>query len=162
MKKMDLKVKLRRALRGRSRGFTLIEVVIAIALIGIIGAAVLSALSTASLALIIADKRATAESLARTEMEYVKQQQYKCAPDGGVYTYNITAVTSPDYATYSVWSEGRAPGNYTQSVIIGVPWNSGNNTAAPEDNGLQKIKLQIRRGVEVVTTLEDYKRGSCP
>jgi prepilin-type N-terminal cleavage/methylation domain-containing protein len=162
MKKMRLTKETRKAWGGRSRGFTLIEVVIAIALIGIIGAAILSALSTASLALIIADKRATAESLARTQMEDVKKQEYQCAPSDGVATYNITIVTSPDYATYSVWSENRTPDQYAQGVLIGVPWNSGNNTAASKDNGLQKIKLEIRRGGEAVTTLEDYKRGGCP
>ena len=67
MKKLRLDSKIRKACQGSSRGFTMIEVVIAIALIGIIGVAVLNALSTASMALIIADERATAESLARSQ-----------------------------------------------------------------------------------------------
>jgi prepilin-type N-terminal cleavage/methylation domain-containing protein len=162
MKMARLSSQARKVLQGRSHGFSLIEVVIAIALLGIIGTAILSALSTASLALIIADQRATAESLARTQMEDVKKQQYQCAPSEGVATYNITIVTSPDYATYSIWSENLKTGQYVESVIIGTPWDSGNNTAASKDNGLQKIKLEIRRGNEVVTSLEDYKRGGCP
>jgi prepilin-type N-terminal cleavage/methylation domain-containing protein len=76
MKMARLNSRARKVLQGRSRGFSLIEVVIAIALLGIIGTAILSALSTASLALIIADQRATSESIARTQMEYVKNSAY--------------------------------------------------------------------------------------
>ncbi|GAI53421.1 unnamed protein product, partial [marine sediment metagenome] len=58
------------------KGFSLVEVLIALAILGIIGVAILFGLATASTALIIADERATAESLARSQMEYVKNQGY--------------------------------------------------------------------------------------
>jgi prepilin-type N-terminal cleavage/methylation domain-containing protein len=58
------------------KGFTLIEVVIAIAVMGIIAAAYLGALGNSSMTLAVADERATAESLARSQMEYVKEQDY--------------------------------------------------------------------------------------
>jgi len=58
------------------KGFSLLEVVMAIALIGIIAAAFLGGLATASKSISIADERATAESLARSQMEYVKNQPY--------------------------------------------------------------------------------------
>lgn len=76
MRNTGLCSRVRKAFRGRSRGFSMIEVVIAIALLGIIGVSILTALSTATLALIIADQRATAESLARTQMEYIKNAEY--------------------------------------------------------------------------------------
>ena len=60
----------------QEKGFSLIEVAIAIALLGIVAIAFLGGLSTASRAIFIADERATAESLARTQMEYVKSQDY--------------------------------------------------------------------------------------
>ena len=50
---------------GSSRGFTLVEVLIALAILGIVAVAFLSALATASTALILADERTTAESLTR-------------------------------------------------------------------------------------------------
>jgi len=58
------------------KGTTLIEVLIAIAILGMIAVPFLTALSTSSRALIIADERTTAESLVRSQMEYVKSQEY--------------------------------------------------------------------------------------
>jgi len=164
MKKMDLKVKLRRACQGHSPGFTLIEVVIAIALIGLIGAAVLSALSTASLALIIADQRATAESLARTQMEYVKSQNYTAAADTGVANY--TKIETTDFLGYSICSVDCSINGANEPVncgpndpVIAVPWDTGNNTALDVDNGLQKVKLVIKHDDDIIVVLEDYKRN---
>jgi prepilin-type N-terminal cleavage/methylation domain-containing protein len=153
MKKLRLTSKTRRAWQGRSRGFTLIEVVIAIALIGIIGAAILSALSTASLALIIADRRATAESIARTQMESVRDQDYKEADNFDEVSY-LPITDIPD--GYTIWSINRE--DMPVEDVIGVPWNSGNNTAADVDAGLQRIKLVIKNDDDVIVTLEDYKR----
>ena len=58
------------------KGQTLIEVLIAIAILGVVAVAFLTALTTASGALIIADEHTTAESLARSQQEYVKSQDY--------------------------------------------------------------------------------------
>jgi len=152
MKRVRLSSQVRKAFQGSSRGLTLIEVLIALALVGVIAIAVLSGLSTASMALITADERATAESLARSQLEYVKNQGYIPAPDGGAATYDeIPGI--PD--GYSIWSFNRTGGEPVEDVL-GIPWNSGNNTAVDEDNGLQRIKLVIKRDNEVVITLEGY------
>ena len=50
---------------SQEKGLTLLEVIIALAVFGIISIAFLSALAGASRAMFIADERATAESLAR-------------------------------------------------------------------------------------------------
>ena len=167
MKKVRLNSKVRKAFRGHSRGFTMVEVVIAMLLLGIIGVAVLTSLSYASTVLIIADRRATAESLAKTQMEYVKSQNYTSAPTEGVANY--TKITDiPD--GYTIWSVNRA-GQLVDSVIIGIPWDSGNNTDVKYDLGLQKITVIIKYYIlryDATTqksipvgqnyTLEDYKR----
>ena len=84
---MKFRLKLKE-LKRNQRGFTLIEVILAIALLGIIAVAFLSAMGTGSLSLFIADERATAESLARSQLEYVKNQWYKDAPWNSTVNYN--------------------------------------------------------------------------
>jgi len=147
MKKLRLNSKIRKACQGRARGFTLIEVVIAIALMGTIAIAVLSALSTASLALITADKRATAESLARSQMEYIKNQPY-------IY------FDEADHEDYDV-----IDGNpYTVEVVAepidpetGQPYNEAEGVFE-QDDGIQQITVTVSRDGKAVITLEGYKR----
>ena len=87
MRRPKLRTRVAGALRGRSRGFTLIEVLVALALFGIIAIVFAGGLGTASRAVFTADIRATAESLARSQMEYVKSQvQYHEAP----WAYRVT------------------------------------------------------------------------
>ena len=156
MKRVRLSSKIRKACQGSSRGFTLIEVLIAMALVGIIAIAFLSALSTASMALITADERATAESLARSQMEFVKNQPYNSAPDGGEAIYQKIPYTEiPD--SYTIGSVNRD--DEISDDVLGIPWDSQTNQPLDEDNGLQKIKLVIKHHNEAVITLEGYKRG---
>jgi len=57
-------------------GTTLIETLVALALLGAIGVAFLSGLATTSRATIIADEQTTAESLARSQIEWAKKVDY--------------------------------------------------------------------------------------
>jgi prepilin-type N-terminal cleavage/methylation domain-containing protein len=121
------------------KGFTLIEVIIAVALLGVIAIAILSALSTASLAVFTADDRATAESLARSEMEYVKKQPYEYGINPSYEKADNASANYPDY-TVSIYAE----------PLHGT------------DDGVQKITIIIKHlGKPVITsgnsTLEDYK-----
>jgi len=127
MKRVRLNSRVRKAFQGRSRGFTLIEVVIAIALVGIISIAFLSALSNASTILIITDERATAESLARSQMEYVKNE--------------------PKSATYP----STIPDAYQEAGY------SANITADLLKVGIQKITIIIAHDDEELVTLVGYK-----
>ncbi len=148
-------------MRKNERGFSLIEVLVALALLGIVAAAFLMALSTASRALFVADERATAESLARSQMEYVKMQRYETAPFDDVATYDrITEIP----AGYSIWSVDRTGGRVeaitATDSIIGVPWDphgQEGGTAVYADAGLQRIKLIIKHHGREVITLEGFK-----
>jgi len=137
------------------RGFSLIAVIIALALLGIIAVAFLTALSTASKALFIADERTTAESLARSQMEYVKSQDYITAADNSEVTYvTIADAEIPD--GYIICSVNRAS-DTVEDIIYGVPWDSQNNLPVDTDAGLQRIKLIIKHHGKEVITLEGYK-----
>ncbi len=140
------------------RGFSLVEVLIALLILGIIGAAFLSGLATASKALVTADERATAESLARSQMEYVKNQDYDTAPDGGEATYDKIDDIPEGYTIWSINRAGDPVNGDDDDDIIGVPWDSENNQPVTTDDGLQRIKLVIKHhNDKVVLTLEDYK-----
>ncbi|MCJ7669534.1 MAG: type II secretion system GspH family protein [Dehalococcoidia bacterium] len=155
MKKLRLNSQARKAFQGSSRGFTLIEVVIAMLLLGIIGVAVLSSLSYASAVLISVDRRATAESLAKSQMEYVK--------DNNKNPYD--AINNPPQY---VRDSSIVPTGYNITITAvrldrdGTPGN---------DDGIQQITVTVSydivrynistHGSEVIQkqfTLADYKR----
>ena len=95
--------RIRRLLQGRSKGLTLVEIIIAIALIAIIGVAILGGLSQAIYSLHIADVRTTAESLARSEMEVVYEAAYDLYESGSPPSYSKAGEESDIYEGYYVW-----------------------------------------------------------
>jgi len=118
----------------RESGLTLIETVVALAIIGVIAVAFLSGLATTSKAAFIADEQTTAESLARSQMEWAKKVDY-------VYDateYSPAPIPSgKDYINYS-------------AVITAEPLR------APDD-GIQKITVTIKHSDKGVIRLEGYK-----
>jgi prepilin-type N-terminal cleavage/methylation domain-containing protein len=150
MKRVRLSSQLRKAFRGSSRGFTLIEVLIALALMGIIAIAFLSALTTSSAAFIVADERATSESLARSQMEYVKNQDYidYSDPDRDPQDYDVLAVYPEGYAI-EVVAEPIDPDT-------GEPYNEGEG-AFERDDGIQNITVTVSHNDKVIITMEGYK-----
>lgn len=145
------------------KGFTLIEVIVALALLGIISIAFLGALATASKAIIIADERATAESLARSQMEYVKNQVYS----DNQWSYEVTDSSRTPSVAPSWWDPPDNPpllsSNYAgYSVEVKAEDfdadNDGNIEVPGEDEGIQKITVTVEHpDGETVIILEDYK-----
>ena len=136
------------------KGFTLIEVIIGLALLGVVAVAFLGALSTASAAVFINDERATAESLARSQMEYAKNQLYITAPGGGEATYSKIDSITDGYAMMSI---NRA--DEIVDEIIGVPWDTQNNQPSTTDDGIQRIMIVVKHhGKEIFTFIRDGKK----
>lgn len=127
----------------KERGFTLIEILVAILLLGIIGVAFFGGLSTASRVIILGDERATSESLARTEMEYVRNQDYYLAP----WSYEIPDTDPPDWdLTHTL------PAGYSGYYVTVTA-----ETLSGPDNGIQKITIIVEHPDKEVIKLVSYK-----
>lgn len=118
--------------RGQA-GSTLIEALIALAILGAVGAAFLMGLTTASKAGIITDEKTTGESLARSQMERVKNTAYVHSVNG----YTLPDPVGEDYTGYS-------------SIATAQPLHD-------PDDGIQKITVIISRLGKEVFRLESYK-----
>jgi len=101
------------------KGQLLIEALIALAILGVVAVAFLTALTTASRAIIIADERTNAESLARTELEYVKSRDFSVPCPGNPWSYQASSTTS----------QAPAPGEAPNAPSW---WPPNGHTLAPE------------------------------
>ena len=115
-------------------GTTLIEAVVALAVLGTIGVTFLSGLATTSKAAFISDEQATAESLAQSQMEWVKNAGY---------SYNATGYTAAPVPA------GKDYLNYTATIAAEPLHNP--------DDGIQRLTITVKRADETVTKLEGYK-----
>jgi prepilin-type N-terminal cleavage/methylation domain-containing protein len=119
------------------KGFGLIEVLVALALIGIVGVAIISSLGTASKALITTDERETAKNIAELQMEYIKNLQY-------ANSYPPSNNIAADYPGYSIVTEG-------DGKIAAQAINSRT------DGNIQKITITVLHGSKQILTLVGEK-----
>ena len=111
------------------RGITLVESLVAVAILGLTITSLVFALSAGSLAVRENDQEVTVQSLARTQLEYTKN-----------YAFSANATT---YPTVSV------PDGY--SISVGV-------TSVPDtDTNIQKVTANISRDGDLLLTMADYK-----
>jgi len=150
----------------KQRGYTLVEVIIAIAILGIIAIAFLGALATASTAIISSDERTSAESLARSHMEYVKDQDYSDNP----WSYEITDLGRVVLTNYPSWWDDDNPpllsSNYAgySFEVIAEDFDADNDgvlevgLVGDEDERIRKITVTVEHLEKPeVIILEDYK-----
>jgi type II secretory pathway pseudopilin PulG len=109
-------------------GQGLLEVLIAVAILGIVAVAFLSALATSSSALIIADERTIAESLARSELEYIKNSAYDNTNNPPQYSPNPDIDIPDGY-------------NINIEAVRLDPEDDG----LEDDDGIQKITVEVYR-----------------
>jgi len=152
MKTTRLTNRLRRALRGGSRGVTLIEALVAMALVGIIAAAFLGALALAAQSAAIADIRTTAESLARSELEYAKSQHYRAAPWEYEVTSDGSTCTPEDDPDWWCNTARRLPQEYDGYTVLV-------ETAPLDEDDIQILNVTVRHHSreEAVTVLSGYR-----
>lgn len=130
------------------KGLSLVEVMLAMVIMGILAVALLGAISGAFSSMVIADERVTAESLARSEMEYVKNLGYDdesqtVAP----WAYELPNNPPPWDATHSL------PPGY-DGYTVGV----SADTLYVADDGIQRVTVTVGHlGKQGVITLVDYR-----
>ena len=110
------------------------ETVIALAILGAVSVSFLNGLTTASRSVFITDECSTAESLAQSQMEWVKNASY---------SYNATSYSAapvPDGRDYLQYS----------ATVFAEPLHT-------PDDGIQKITVTIQRSSENLFNLEGYK-----
>lgn len=115
------------------RGFILIENIVALAILGTVGLALLSGMATSTRATIITNEQATAESLVRSELEYVKEYAYQ--------TYPGTYPVDPDLDIPAGWT---LPSPSTAIIHA-------------TDDGIQKVTVTAQRNGKTVLSVYIYK-----
>jgi prepilin-type N-terminal cleavage/methylation domain-containing protein len=108
----------------RQRGVSLIETMVAIALLAIIVVSILSAFSAVAIAAARHKQQTTLDLLTRSDAEYIKTQTY--SPSPAVYA-NLTA------AGYS----------FSYQVLYYDPTQPQVFSATNTDNGLQELVLTV-------------------
>ncbi len=112
-------------------GATLVEALVAVAILGTIGVTFLGGVALSSRAAFVADEQGTAESLARSQMEQVQSANYSSQ-------YSPASLPSgKDYINYSI-------------NVTAQPLNN-------PDDGIQKITVTVKHSGETVIKLVSYK-----
>lgn len=115
-------------IRGE-QGVSLVEAAVTVVLLGGAVLAMILSISGGALAVQVNDEQVTAQALARTQMEYIKEYPY-----------------DPDATTYPTIT---APADYDITVTVG---------AVPDTTDtIQKITVDIARNEITLLTVENYK-----
>lgn len=136
--KLKLVKRISLLLGNTSKGVGFIEVIIALAILGLVAAAFLNGLSTSLNAIVISDEGSTALALAQGQMEHVKSLEYDEINNPPQYTENA-GITPPGY-----------------TVEISASRLDPESDGFDDDDGLQQITIIIRRQSEEIFTLVDY------
>ena len=122
----------------KQEGFTLVEVLVSLALLGVVLGGFLGALTTSSRATLLNDEQATAQNLAEAQMEYVRGQFYDVANNPPQYQI------LPD-----------VPQGYGVTCTASRLDPEGDGPA--DDDGLQRIVVTVEHRSRTVATLEAYR-----
>ena len=146
------KVKLLKKLISDQKGFTLTEVLIALVVFGMVGAAVMAGLNASNKTIVSAHEITTAESLTRTIIEYVKRSGYDASLEAGHPAYDSG---NTDYITLLGLDDDPYYGDYTVDVDIERLDPEGDGDT--DDDGIQKITVGIYYHARSVLITAAYK-----
>ena len=120
----------------KEAGVSLLETIVAVALLGLVAVFFVNGLGTLSKSGLVLKEQALAEGAARSQMEYVKSQPY-----------NSTA----EYSAVPV------PSGYSaNTTITPIDPATGDALSPGVDSGVQKITVTVSRGGNSLLTLSGY------
>lgn len=138
-----------RSLQNGEQGLTLVEVLVALGILAAVAVVFLLGMTTSSKAVMVSQERVAADSLAKSEMEYVKSAAYHSA--NVTWSYQLPSSPPSWDPTHSLpYGYGGYSIDVTAEYVVVVPGHTW-------DDGIQKITVTITRGGETVLTLEGYK-----
>jgi Tfp pilus assembly protein PilV len=118
---------------GSQEGVGLVEVLVAVAILGMTVVALLAALSTGSIGVATKDEQVTAANLARSQLEYTRSQPYA----------DLYETVTP-------------PAGYAVSVQAdSVP--EATSVPGADPSTIQKITVTVTRNGETLLTVDDFK-----
>ncbi|MBN2186868.1 MAG: prepilin-type N-terminal cleavage/methylation domain-containing protein [Dehalococcoidia bacterium] len=151
--------KLCKVLQDNSKGVGLVEALIAVAILGMIAVAFLNGLFTAFKSDIVASEQTTAESLARSELEYLRNISYDSfynsdEPPSLLFPYEL-----PDDPPE--WDPSRALDEHYAGYTIdvsGVPIDPDSHEVLPSgDKGMLEMTVEVYHQGHLVLTTSTYK-----
>lgn len=125
----------RKFIKNNQSGMTLIESIVAIAILATISMVFLGGLVVSSKGTLESDEQATAESVARCQMEWVQ---------GSTYVDNATQYTPMTLDTFNDY--------------VGYSANISAEPLHLPDDGIQKITITVLHNSRWVMSIEGYKR----
>jgi len=139
-----------------SKGQTLVEVLIAIVILGMVAVPFLTSLSVSSRAIMVADDKTTAESLVRSELEYVKESPYNFT--GFSYQIPATPDKPPPWDTSRIALDSCYAGYSVNVTGVPIDPDTGQALADPKnDKHIQKITVVVYHENNSVLTMSTYK-----
>jgi len=120
---------------------TLVETLVALAIFGLVAGVFLGGLYVSSKSVMVSQERVAAESLAKSQMEYIKSQDY-----------DDDAHNPPQYDKLN---DEDIPDGY--DVVITAARLNPKNDGTDNDDGLQSITITVTHNGDGVFTLVDYK-----
>ena len=124
-------------------GFSLVEVLMAAALLAICAAGLLFVMSQATYLLFRTNPQESARNLATAQLEYIKSLSYDSATADASLTYFKNDELDIEYEL--------------NTVVTDVERIHPIGSEQTEDEGVQKITITILQGSNILTTLEGYK-----
>ena len=136
-----------KVLRGKESGVSLIETLIALVILGIVAVIFLGSLSTAFTGVTIIQERVAAESLAKSQMEYIKVQDFIAVAD-----YN-PGDPAKHYQLIDIPQDLADRGydiaiNPPEIVVVPDGWGE-----------VQTVAVVISHNGEDISTVTDYRLG---